>query len=209
MSVLLARARLAPAGLFRWGEADERGGDCGMLSVPGVTSAAVPVLARRLERLLGGGGAAAPWTGVIRPVPGMGDEGTDVPMASSMSAMGVIGACLLLEPLCPFPPRAPNIACVAQPVAEAGKENKSGEARPCFVLAWACDIELVGSNASMLSGFKLSRSQVSTLEFVESLRCPGLYLGASAPQLLPSRVRGLDNSAAGRGVRVSGVAKAA
>jgi hypothetical protein len=201
--VLLLRARLPRAGLFIWGEAEEGGGDCGVLSVPGVASAADPVLARRLERLLGGGGAAAPWTGVIRPVPGIGDEGTDVPMGSSMSAMGVIGACLVPEPLCPFPPRAPNMACVAQPVVEVGKENRSGEARSFLALAWACDIELVGPNASVPSGFMLSRSQVSTLEFVESLRCPGLYLDASPPQPLSSRVRGFTNSAAGRGVRVS------
>jgi hypothetical protein len=133
--VLLLRARLPRAGLFTWGEVHKRDGDCGMLSVPGIASAADPVLARRLERLLGAGGAAAPWTGVMRPVPGIGGVGTEVPTASNMSAMGVTGACLLPEPLCPFPPRPPNIACVAQPVADVGKENRSGEARPFLTLA--------------------------------------------------------------------------
>lgn len=60
-SVLLLRARFPRGGLFILDEVERLGrGDCGMLSIPGMVSVVVPVLARRLERLLGGGGAAAP-----------------------------------------------------------------------------------------------------------------------------------------------------
>jgi hypothetical protein len=89
----------------------------------------------------------------------------------------------------PLPPRDPNIACAAQPVVEVGKEKRSGEMRPSLMLMFVWETELIGSRASILSGFILSRSQVSTLEAVESRRFVALYLEASAPPLLPSRAR--------------------
>jgi hypothetical protein len=151
-----------------------------MLSVPGAASPVDPVLARRLERLFGVGGAAAPRTGVMRPATMMGGVGTDAPMASNISTMGLAVVFFPPAPAYPDPPKAPNIACAAQPVLEVGKEKRSGEMRPFLALAWACDMELIGSNASILSGFRLSRSQVSTLEVVESRRLC-LDLEASPP----------------------------
>jgi hypothetical protein len=163
-----------------------------MLSVPGVASAVDPVFANRLERLFGGGGAlgAPDMIGVIRPELRMGGIGTDALMASSMSAIGV-AAFLPPARRYPVPPREPNIAWAAQPALEVGKAKRSGEPRPFPGLVRACDMELIGSNASMLSGFMLSRSQVSTLEVVESLR---LCLESL---LLPSRTRAFTASGAG------------
>jgi hypothetical protein len=101
-------------------------------------------------------------------------------MASNISTMGLAVVFFPPAPAYPDPPKAPNIACAAQPVLEVGKEKRSGEMRPFLALAWACDMELIGSNASILSGFRLSRSQVSTLEVVESRRLC-LDLEASPP----------------------------
>ncbi|KAL2128338.1 hypothetical protein VTI74DRAFT_9299 [Chaetomium olivicolor] len=190
MSVLLLRARLPPLrGLRRcehvlW---IGRGGDWGMAS-----PSAVPVRARRLERRFGGRGAEGPvvGVGVIFPDAGIGDMETDELMASSMSEMGAADALLPPAPINPVPPRVPNIACAAQPaLEEVGKEKRSGEARPFLPLTFTCDTELIGSRPSRLSGFRLSRSHVSALEVVESLRLVCLYDTGIPLQLLPSRPR--------------------